>query len=150
MTTECASQIEEMTKCVFDTMLNMPLECSDSESQDADDVLAMIQITGTFTGSVVLGLSHGAAMQSASTMLAVPLNDVSSADKRDVAAELVNMVGGNLKSLLPGPSYLSLPTVIEGPNARFEIHGAELVDGVLFASDGGPLRVQLYTRSSAN
>ena len=110
----------------------VPVGCVGNE--DIGELNAAVKITGTFTGSVVLSLSDGAAVQSAATMLAVPFAEVSSADKRDVAAELVNMVGGNLKSLLPAPSYLSLPTVLEGPNARFEIHGAELVDSVLLAT----------------
>ncbi|TIC83622.1 chemotaxis protein CheX [Nocardioides sp. GY 10113] len=40
-----------------------------------------------------------------------PLDD---ADLADAVGELVNMVGGSLKSILPGPSALSLPTVAAG------------------------------------
>ena len=40
--------------------------------------------------------------------------DVTEVDQQDVASELVNMIGGNLKSLLPGPSFLSLPTIVSG------------------------------------
>jgi chemotaxis protein CheX len=146
MTTTDTSQIEEVAQCVFETMLNMRLERqADSSFAPPDDVLATIQITGAFTGSVVLGLSGNVAKESAATMLSVSAAEVTEADERDVAAELVNMIGGNLKSLLPSPSYLSLPAVMDGRQAGFEIHGAELRDDVQLVTKSGPLRLRLYT-----
>jgi chemotaxis protein CheX len=38
-------------------------------------------------------------------------------DVTDALGELVNVIGGNIKSLMPGPSKLSLPLVAPGPIA---------------------------------
>jgi chemotaxis protein CheX len=53
-------------------------------------------------------------------MLALEESDgaVSDADVADAVGELVNMIGGNVKSLMPGPSALSLPVVAAGRVAR--------------------------------
>ena len=40
--------------------------------------------------------------------------EVSLDDVRDALGEITNMIGGNVKALLPTPSRLSLPTVVEG------------------------------------
>jgi chemotaxis protein CheX len=140
----CTANIHEVAQCVFETMLNMHLELADDGAPGPDDLLATIQISGAFMGSVILGLSDQAARASAATMLSVPGSEVSRADERDVAAELVNMIGGNIKSLLPGPSMLSLPAVMEGRQASFQVHGAEILESVVLSSPGGPLSVRLY------
>jgi chemotaxis protein CheX len=145
MTTTYTSQIEEITQSIFATMLDTQLIQRHEPWQcEGGDLLATIQITGEFMGSVVLELSHAAARISAARMLGAQPDTVTDADQRDVAAELVNMIGGNLKSMLPGPSMLSLPTVIDGPRTAFEIKGAQLCDDVDFDTDGGPLSVRFY------
>jgi chemotaxis protein CheX len=150
MSAVCSTQIEEVAQCVFETMLDMRLTADiEDVGSERDDVLATIQITGAFMGSVILGLSNEAAKGAAAMMLNVPLEDVTQADERDVSAELVNMIGGNLKSLLPGPSLLSLPAVLDGRQTGFHVHGAELLETVRLVSDHGPLSVRVYAQLSA-
>jgi chemotaxis protein CheX len=151
MTTEsCTANIHEVAQCVFETMLGMQLVVTDDAGAcSTDDLLATIQISGAFMGSVMLGLSNDAAKSAAATMLSIDTAEVTRPDERDVAAELVNMIGGNIKSLLPGPSLLSLPGVMEGRQAGFEVHGAELLESVVLLSETGPLSVRLYA-SRAN
>lgn len=72
-------------------------------------VLAVIGITGAWSGLVMLELSEAAATAAAETMLRS--HRVTPAQVADTSGELVNMVGGNLKGLLPAPSALGLPVV---------------------------------------
>lgn len=151
MNTTFSCQIEEITQCIFATMLNMEMQRVDeTESEGSDKLLATIQITGESPCSVVLGLSKGTARASAAAMLQMADADVTDADERDVAAELVNMIGGNLKSLLPSPSYLSLPTVVAGTDVQLQVSGAELVDHVTLECSAGLLRVRRYARTERN
>ena len=83
-------------------------------------------------------------------MLAMDASEVTLTDQHDVASELVNMVGGNLKSTLPGPSYLSLPTVVRGREFGLQVHDAELLDDMVLAAEAGVLRVRLYARATAS
>jgi len=50
-------------------------------------------------------------------MFALPEEQLSDADIHDAVGELSNIVGGNIKSLLPPPTSLSIPFV-ETPDTR--------------------------------
>lgn len=76
---------------------------------------ATVTIADGWNGSVSVELSHDVAVSLTRTMLCLPEADtVEDGDLADAVGELVNMVGGNIKSLLPGPSRLSLPAVAAG------------------------------------
>lgn len=75
-------------------------------------VRAWVGVTGAWEGQVSLEMTAAAARAAAGQMLGEP--EVEDADVLDAVGELVNMVGGNLKSLMPTPSVLGLPVVVEG------------------------------------
>lgn len=76
---------------------------------------AVVTVTGEWQGVVTVELGEDVAHDLTRRMLAVPENEgVTDADTADAVGELVNMIGGNVKSLMPGPSALSLPTVAAG------------------------------------
>jgi chemotaxis protein CheX len=139
--------IEQIAQSVFSTMLNIDLVRVDEPAlPDHDLLLATVHIAGQWTGSVVLALAPQVALQSAAAMLQVAATDITAVDRQDVASELVNMIGGNLKSLLPGPSFLSLPTIVSGSDFGLQVHDAELLDDVVLACNFGLLRMRLYMK----
>jgi chemotaxis protein CheX len=73
---------------------------------------ATVTITGGWDGAVTLEFGVGTAEAVSARMLG--LDEITEADVADAIGELVNMVGGNVKSLMPGPSALSLPVVSTG------------------------------------
>src|SRR3954454_13702849 len=104
--------IEQIVQSIFSTMLHAELVRIDElQAPSRDSLLATVQISGQWLGSVVISLSPDAARATAAAMLNIAPDDATDADQQEVAAELVNMIGGNLKSLLPAPSFLSIPTV---------------------------------------
>jgi hypothetical protein len=85
----------------------------------ADVVSAWVDVVGPWTGTVVL--TTGA--QTAADLTRALLGDTAPEllDHEDVAdafGEIANVVGGNVKAALPGPSALSLPEVGDGPAVR--------------------------------
>ena len=137
--------IEQIVQSIYATMLNIEVARVEEPAALApDSLLATVQITGQWMGCVVLAMTPEVARASAAAMLNIAEQDALDHDQKDVAAELVNMTGGNLKSLLPGPSYLSLPTVVTGQDIDVRIHDAELIDDVTLVCEFGPLRVRLY------
>jgi chemotaxis protein CheX len=87
------------------------------------DVSAAVSVTGAWRGHVVISFSTAASRHAAAGLLGIGYDDVSTADITDAVGELVNIIGGNVKSLLPEPSALSLPHVQTGgsghwPNVR--------------------------------
>lgn len=142
--------IEQIVQSIFSTMLDMEVvRAEGAASPDDNSLLAAIQIAGAWTGSVVLHLSDELATESTATMLQMLRSDVTDLDRRDVAAELVNMIGGNLKSLLPGPSFLSLPTIVVGQDVDLQIQDAEIVDEVALISSSGTALVRVFTKAAA-
>ncbi len=141
------SEIEQIVQMIFETMLAMEVHRTGNDDvYESHRLLGTIQITGENPVSIVLSVSDGVVRDAAATMLQLPHENVSDEDERDVVAELANMIGGNLKSMIQGASHLSLPTVVEGRNLGLQVPGAEMVDDVVFQGDSGTLRVRLFTQ----
>jgi chemotaxis protein CheX len=80
---------------------------------------AAVSVSGAWHGTITAELGAAAAADLATRMLALPAGEqVTDGDVADAVGELVNMVGGNGKSLMPGPSVLSLPMVAAGRAAH--------------------------------
>jgi chemotaxis protein CheX len=83
------------------------------------EVAAAVSVTGAWRGHVVVECSTAASRHAASALLGVPTGDVTEADVADALGELANIIGGNVKALLPEPSALSLPYVVSTAGARW-------------------------------
>ena len=85
----------------------------------ADVVSSWVDMTGPWTGTVVLTTGRDTAADLTRALLAEtapePLEDD---DVADALGEMANVVGGNVKAALPGPSVLSLPHVGAPPALR--------------------------------
>jgi len=75
-------------------------------------VSATVSVTGAWWGHVVIRCSKDAARNAAAALLGVEQADATTDDVADAVGELANIIGGNVKSLLPGPCALSLPSVL--------------------------------------
>jgi chemotaxis protein CheX len=146
METTYDSQIEQIVQSIFSSMLRIEVVRAEATAYGQDELLGTIQIAGVKAMSVALTVPKSVAQAAAVAMLQIPAPELSETDEKDVVAELVNMIGGNLKSLLPGPLYLSLPTVVAGCELGLQVPGAELVDDVWLQCESGPLRVRLYSQ----
>jgi chemotaxis protein CheX len=76
------------------------------------DISAAVSVTGSWNGHVVLECSAAASRQAAAAMLGIGAEDVAEADIADALGEMANVIGGGVKSLLPGECALSLPQVV--------------------------------------
>lgn len=73
---------------------------------------ASVSVTGAWRGHIVVSCSAAAARSVAAGLLGVDLADVTPEDVTDALGELANVIGGNVKGLMPEPSALSLPVVL--------------------------------------
>ena len=64
---------------------------------------------------------------------------------QDALGELTNMTGGNIKSLLPEPCFISLPAVAVTDSAM-RIPGSELVTKITFNCNGKNFQVSLLKK----
>jgi hypothetical protein len=97
---------------------------------------ACIQIAGAWNGAILLDCPVEVARLAASVMFNTTPDDVTVSDQQDAIAELVNMLGGNIKALLPEPCHLSLPSVVEGGDYSTRVPGTRLVNRGAFLCEG--------------
>ena len=142
--------IEQIAQSVFATMLEIELVRIDGQQlPEHEQLLSAVHIVGQWTGSVVLAMSQPVARAAAAAMLQMSAADVTPTDMTDTASELTNMIGGNLKSLLPGPSFLSLPTIVSGRDFGVQVRDAESIEDVTLVCEAGPIQVTLFAKKEA-
>ena len=85
----------------------------------ADTLSAWVDITGPWTGSVVLTTGRQTAADLTRALLREAAPELlEHEDVADAFGEIANVVGGNVKAALPGPSTLGLPEVGQAPAVR--------------------------------
>jgi hypothetical protein len=110
-----------------------------------EEVRCRVDIGGAWTGSVELACSFAVARRIASVMFATTDAALEDADVRDAVGELVNVVGGSIKSILPTPTSLSVPKVQEVHEDDGEWRfGSELEHEVLLAWSAEPVIVRVW------
>jgi chemotaxis protein CheX len=84
-----------------------------------DALSSWVDVVGPWTGTVVLTTGRQTAAELCRALLGPAAPEI--LDHEDVAdafGEIANVVGGNVKAALPGPSSLGLPEVGEAPAVR--------------------------------
>jgi chemotaxis protein CheX len=107
-----ADDVRTVTGDVWESFLahsGDPLDAGTAEPLEGEVAQALIRITGDWDCVVTLEMSDEAAETAARLML--DADEVEPAEVADAVGELVNIIGGNIKSLLPTASTLSLPQV---------------------------------------
>jgi chemotaxis protein CheX len=85
-----------------------------------NEMFAAVSITGNWHGHVAVTCSARAARYAAAAFLLMDPDEVGSDDVVDVLGELANIIGGNVKSMLPAGCFVSLPHVVmNGGATRF-------------------------------
>jgi chemotaxis protein CheX len=113
----------------------------------ANAVAAAVSIDGVWQGTVVVRTAPELATWAAASMFGRPGEELSRQDAEEAVAEVANMTGGNLKACLPGPSRLSLPTVLN--THHFWPAGEQQVADAHFVVEGGWMAVTVFSRASA-
>ena len=111
----------------------------------AHTMVGCVQITGTWSGAVLVQCSPEFAAKAAQIIFASE-GTPSDEDERDALGELSNMIAGNIKALLPGPSFLSLPTLSDGVDGVLQVLGSRLLEKFKLSVAGEPLTVVVVKR----
>jgi len=73
-------------------------------------VVGSCDLSGAWCGRIEVRLSRGLALQATSAMLMQPVDQVQPGDTLDATKEIANMIAGTLKSALPRPCTMSVPS----------------------------------------
>jgi chemotaxis protein CheX len=114
------------------------------EEKQLTEVHATVSITGSWHGHLVYACSTLAAKRAAAAFLAMEVDEVGQEDIQDVLGELANIIGGNVKAMLPNGCFLSLPTVVMAPATASFYPAAERISGLFGQWDGEPISISMW------
>ena len=145
------SDVEQVTRTVWMALVEQELETApEGEGTLSGRFLTgCVQITGEWEGAIVVSCSFNLAMSTTAFMFDMDVSEVDREELQDAVGELANMVGGSLKGLVPGPSRLSLPTVVDGSDYSTKIPGAKQEVQAALTAGGEPLIVTVMRRVSS-
>jgi chemotaxis protein CheX len=83
---------------------------------------ASVCVSGAWEGVVMVEAGPEAADLLSAALFGMQPGEPADADIADALGEVANVIGGNLKSTLPGPSLLSLPVVTAGSSSATVTH----------------------------
>jgi CheY-specific phosphatase CheX len=112
------ASIEKANALFWEQMLAMqlnPVEQNSPETTDVrcigvEHVVGSCDLSGVWSGRIEVRLSHGLAHEATAAMLMQPADQVQASDVLDAAKEIANMIAGTLKSALPRPCTMTVPS----------------------------------------
>lgn len=138
------AEVQRIVGDVFQTMLKSEAYATDLPWEPTrSSVTAAIFFAGTWRGAVMVQTSEHQACQWTSRLMSLPIPEEFTDDVQDALGELVNMIGGNLKSVLPSGVGLSMPTVVQGRNYSMRVCGGGNTARQTFLADSGTFTVTL-------
>jgi chemotaxis protein CheX len=145
------TEIREITEMVWASMFERDLQpgtCPDRQAFPYQMLMGSVHLNGDWEGTVTFNCSAVLARQLAATLFGISEQSTTAEQTQDVLGELANIVGGNIKRLLPAPSQLSLPSVKEGSDYFSLLPEGKIVSEVAFECLGEPIFIALLKTES--
>ena len=140
---DLAEMVEQVWVSYLDPEGVSPL-LTNGEVKQPSEVHSTVSITGSWHGHLVYASSQNAARKAAAAFLAMEPDEVGQEDISDVLGELANIVGGNVKAMLPAGCFLSLPTVVLAPDTASYYPAAERISGLYGTWDGESVSISMW------
>ncbi len=136
----------KFTEDIWTTILKLNvrrISCEEMSDERENDLIGFVHVTGAWEGSLAIQCPNILVRRAAAVMFNLDPGKVSVREVRGVLGELAHMLVGNLKVILPRPSYISFPMVTEWGNSRPWTSGCRSVCQITFTCEGYPFRVNL-------
>ncbi|MCW2600096.1 MAG: Uncharacterized protein JWM02_1925 [Frankiales bacterium] len=139
-----AEQITAIAQDVWSSFLQLDLLPVENVPIEGSSVTGCVHVSGEWGGSIFLQCPAGHAQVAAEAMFAADPGSLAAEEISDALGELTNMIGGNIKSLLPAPSTLSIPSVATGDTYTVRVPGAVVIEHVALACGAGDLHISIW------
>ncbi len=141
---EHTSEQSRIVSEVFGVMADIVAEpATDAWPPSEELVTAAIYFTDPWKGAMILECVISLAFEFTARMMSVPLPTSVDADVCDSMGELVNMIAGNFKALMPAETGISIPSVVRGRDYVLQMRGAKTLSQVVFETEFGACSVTL-------
>jgi chemotaxis protein CheX len=144
-------ELEQVVTSVFDTMVGLEVFPAEAAGAPAEDGLTgAIHLSGEWDGAILLHCSQQQACEFAGHFLRAACVDLAQDIVRDVLGEIVNMIGGNLKSGVYRGLHLSMPTVVNGTDYTMQVCRAKVQGRYRFVCESGEFWVTVLALSESS
>ena len=133
-------ELDRIVSDVLDVMFSAASAPSGATAV-ADRITSVVRFVGAWSGAVVVRCGIGTAEKLAQRLF--KLDQVAPDDIADAMGELANMIGGNLKSILPPGVILSVPDVTLGNDLAVRVCGGGESKSTIYSCDAGNFEVTL-------
>jgi CheY-specific phosphatase CheX len=100
-------------------------------------VTAAIYFTEPWKGAMMLECVLPLAFGFTARLMSIPMPTTVDADVCDSLAELVNMIAGNFKALMPPETGISIPSVVRGRDYILQLRGSKTLSQIVFETEMG-------------
>lgn len=105
---------------------------------------ANVCLSGVWQGVLMVECPPEVASRLSGALLGMDPAEAGEADIADTLGEIANVIGGNLKNVLPSPTVMSLPVVARSMSPS-RVKDAVEISSVAFSWEGSPLRVIVWS-----
>ncbi|MEO5922298.1 MAG: chemotaxis protein CheX [Bryobacteraceae bacterium] len=134
-------ELDQIVEAVLDVMFSASSAPSGVEQPGTNSYTATVGFVGEWRGAVLVQCGIPTAEELARRLF--KLDTISHEDVADAMGELANMIGGNLKSVLPPGVMLSVPNVALGGDLAVRICGGNESKSTLYRCEAGVFEVTL-------
>ncbi|HYP88801.1 MAG TPA: chemotaxis protein CheX [Polyangiaceae bacterium] len=151
MTFVLERDLREVIETIWSVTLGLELVSPNGSIPPAahEVMCGFIQVSGAWSGTITVTMGERLARRAAAAMFDQAAESLGPAELQDALGEITNMTGGSVKALLPGPSHLSLPSVVSGTDFAVSAPGAVVTSDVTFQVRGSQIRVRVLERRRA-
>jgi len=141
-------ELLEISREVWRSVAKMDLHLSQGSAEAfiAQKHLAgVIHISGGWDGVLIMRCPKALMEQALVFIIGeVAGNNYDDLAIEDVLGELTNIVGGNFKAILPFPSKLSLPEVVDGRQHKLDLAQSECTCSLMLQYEEHQMMVETY------
>jgi chemotaxis protein CheX len=119
-------------------MLGLDVQPSDAPLPSSDIITAAVFYAGPWKGAVLLQCDPREAFDFTARLMGIPTPSEFDDDVRDAVGEITNILGGNLKPILPQGVALSMPSVVAGAASSLRLCGNSPILRLAFSCEPGP------------
>jgi chemotaxis protein CheX len=136
--------LHQLADRIWESMFGEGLERIDSEGLSSDErfLTGCVQLTGAWEGAAVVRCSYKLASQLASTMFGI--EELADEEVCDTVGELANLTAGAVQALMPSPSELSPPSVVEGKDYKLTLPRCSIMNQAHFRFCEEPFNIVVF------